>query len=423
MKFRFTQVAAAALGFGLAAGPAHAVTAVQKTVNGFQALVVEWTDSAGLKRSVALKLEGAGNSGHGGYAIQMVYRHVADGATKTRILNPGATGDGFGYFVSHERYRLFSDGDSAPIATKIFGVDDSPLGRIHPVTMTQPATGAGKKIVRFDLNYPHYGTVAANGLDPDTGEDDPPLGTAKALFKKYDLPVTITWYFQDGRDYPRIRTSVSLASVTGPDRVSFDLRGPYGKMNVDSGGSSVRQVRWGDRFHFSSTRKPLTRNSTWTWNTANSGSRYVSLAVGGYEMGLVEPRRYTSSQTNDGYAEARGKTSSSYNGGNGCRPAEDQLLPCDWEWSYQSSQYELPYDDPNGQTTSEKMAWGSTPYYGTSIDSTYDGGVSVPFDGFPASKKLTYDVCVVLGPYQGSGLTRSVANAGGTYKCANTLTN
>ena len=143
------------------------------------------------------------------------------------------------------------------------------------------------------------------------------------------LPVTIIWSFEDGKDYPRIQFKVGLGNVPGPDRVNFDLRGPYGVMRFDNGTNvNVRRVIWGDRFHFSTASNPLTRGSGWNWNVANKGARYVALIAGRYEMGLFEPVPFRKSALADGYADARGGRSATFNGGNGCA-YQDQLLPCD----------------------------------------------------------------------------------------------
>ena len=104
----------------------HQVT----VVNGLQVDQYSWPDSKGLTRTVALKQEGNGNPGHGGYAIQMTYQ--LNGSTITVNADPGGDG-GFGYFVSHERGRDFTDGTNDTIANKIFGVDDSPLGSAFAV--------------------------------------------------------------------------------------------------------------------------------------------------------------------------------------------------------------------------------------------------------------------------------------------------
>src|SRR3954451_11664914 len=78
----------------------EAVTHDSVIVNGFSADRYAWTDSSGRERTVSLKREGDGNPGHGGYAIQMTYRLPAG----RLITVNNDLGDGFGYFVSHERY-------------------------------------------------------------------------------------------------------------------------------------------------------------------------------------------------------------------------------------------------------------------------------------------------------------------------------
>jgi len=401
-----------------AAPPAQAALREAVVVNGSVVDRITWSDVYGRPRSVSLKREGAPNTGHGGYAVQMTYRYVYNGVVTPMTVNPTSAGDGFGYFVGHERYRKFTDGDSAPIANKIFGVDDSPLGLGFPVTSRVVPTTSNRVIMEYKLTYPKYGTIAANGFNDDTGEDSPPLGTNPALFKRYDLPVTITWYFQDGTNWPRIVTQVSLAPVPGPDRVSFDVRGPYGKMNFEGGNAPVSWVHWGDRYVFVPSTAPLTRSVGWTWTRPNPGARFNALMIGGFEMGLFEPTPYATSAIRDGYSEARGKTSATYNGGNGCA-FQAQKLPCDYEWPYQSSQYELPYNNPLGTTNSEKMAWGSAPFYGMSLPAVYDGVQSVPFVGFPANKVIEYQVCLVLGLQASGGLTYAAAShSPATYGCA-----
>ena len=233
------------------------------------------------------------------------------------------------------------------------------------------------------------------------------------------MPITTTWYFEDGTDYPRIEVRVDFGDVTGPDLVNFDMRGPYGVMRFDNSVNRVvDQVIWGDRFHFKSLGKPAVRGSAWTWSGTNRGARYHALIAGGYEMGLFEPRPFARSMLRDSFADERGKRSSVYNGGNGCLD-QPQLLPCDWEWPYQSLQYSLPRNmtDPSNY---KKIAWGSSPFYGSgpSLPRVYDSPTtSQPFNGFPASHRITYSVCLVLGATIQGGLTR-VAAAGPSYNCA-----
>lgn len=418
------SIAAAAvlLAFGIGAARPE-VTRVDATVNGLKVDRYGWLDSKGLRRTVSLKKQGEGNPGNGGYAVQMTYQVVGGAGRRTIIANAQAGFDGgFGYFVSHERYRNFTDGDNHTIARKIFRKSDSPLGLSFPVVGEQFALADPDAAAhRFTLTYPRYGTITPIPKDPNTGEDVQPTSTDPAESRLYNVGISIIWVFQDGTDYPRVRTLIDMSKVRRADRVNFDIRGPYGVLNFDDGGNRlIDRVMWGDRFHFTTLGKPLTRNSAWTWNRRNRGARYTALIAGDYEMGLLEPRKFTDSALVDGWSdEARGSTSAAYNGGNGC-PFQDQLLPCDWEWPYQSAQYSLPYDNPDGATNFEKIAWGSAAYYGTgpSLPRVYDGpGRSRPFDGFPDSRRIVYSVCVVLGRTVPGGLTRSVA-AGPTYNCA-----
>jgi hypothetical protein len=400
-----------------AAPPTHAVA----TVNGLKVDRYSWLDSNQRLRTVSLKQEGNGNPGHGGYAVQMTYQYKSNGVWKTVVANARAGFDGgFGYFVSHERYRDFANGSNGTIAQKVFGVSDSPLGLKFPVVGTKLTLANPNAVAhRFTQSYPRYGTVNPIPKNND-GNDVSPTPTAPSKFKLYSLPITILWVFETGTDFPRIRTTVGLDDIPGPDRVNFDLRGPYGVMNFDNGGNGlISKVMWGDRYHFATTGSPLTRERSWSWRTGNQGARYNALIVGNFEMGLVEPKRFAQSALVDNWSGARRKTSATYNGGQGC-PDQDQLIPCDWEWPYQSAQYSLPYDNPNGGSDFEKISWGTAPFWGTgpSLPEVYDTNTtSKPFNGFPANRKITYDLCVVLGPTIAGGLTKAIA-AGPDYNCA-----
>src|SRR5207248_1827802 len=183
-----------------------------------------------------------------------------------------------------------TDGGYDTIAHKIFGKDDSPLGRNLAVVgkrlkLANPDMAAH----RFTLTYPRYGTV--NPIPKDASANDvEPTPTDKALLALYHMPVTTTWYFQDGTDYPRIEVRVDFGDVPGPDRVNFDMRGPYGVMRFDNDTDQVvDRVIWGDRHHFTSLGKPATRGSAWAWRERNQGARYQALIAGGFEMGRFEP--------------------------------------------------------------------------------------------------------------------------------------
>ncbi len=197
-----------------------------ETINGVAVDTYEWPDSQGLARTVSLKKQGAGNSGNGGYAVQVTYQYRWGSAVKTVRAKAPNTGDGgFGYFVGHERYRDFSDGSQNTIAGKIFGTDDSPLGRGFPAKVDVfPQEKPSVAVYRATIQYPRYGTVKPNGYD-DNGSDFPRLSLNKADYARFVTPVSVSWIFEAGRDYPRIRTRMSLAAF-GPDQTSFDMRGP-----------------------------------------------------------------------------------------------------------------------------------------------------------------------------------------------------
>lgn len=398
-----------------AAPVVHGVARIRGEVTDYY----RWTDSHGLLRAVFLKREGSGNPGHGGYAVRMTYQVRVGTTVRTVVANEvlGEGDGGFGYFVAHERERQFTDGQTGTIAGKVFGVDDSPLGRAFPVSGGPVATNTSDSAAhRFRVFYPKYGTINPIPKDPNTGDDVSPTPTSQSQSRRYDLPIVITWIFQNGKDYPRINIRVGLNPVPGPDRVNFDLRAPYGVLNFDNGANyPISTVMWGDRFHFVNTTRPLTRNSSWTWAGLNRGARYTALIAGGFEMGLLEPKPFSKSTLSDGYAFGRGQTSATYT-------CEDQqeVIPCDWEWPYQSAQYSLSYDNNDEPTTFEKIAWGTSAYWGTgpSLTEVSDTDTtSEPFNGFPASKAIRYDICVVLGLTVRGGLTKGVALSG-NYNCA-----
>ena len=114
------------------------VLRTETKVNGILCDVYSWQDTKNLQRTIALKKEGNGNSGHGGYAIQMTYIIPETKKMVTINANDNDSHGGWGYFVSHERFRRFGAGENNKdsIAHKFrneFPYDDSPLGRNFPV--------------------------------------------------------------------------------------------------------------------------------------------------------------------------------------------------------------------------------------------------------------------------------------------------
>jgi hypothetical protein len=414
---------------GLAPGAVTAsVSHTTGAVNGLQCDIWTWTDSHGKTRTVALKMEGNGNPGHGGYAVEMTYYRYYDHGQATTppwqkvTVDAAAGGDGgFGYFVSHERYRYFNSGAVDTIADYIFGEDDSPLGSEFAATSSIPLNKPNAGAQSFVVAYGHYGTIAPWGIDANTGEDSPLLPTTPKAYTFYQMPVTTTWVFQSGRDYPRIDISIDLSQVVSPSGttpaaglVSFDVRGPYGVLNFANNSEPVIDtVAWGDKTNlFTTAKTPVTRSGNWTWSAPNNGARYNVLVTGTntqpggrYEMGLFEPLPASNSALTDGYANERGTTTVSYaNHGqisyDSCNPQAQQTLPSDGTWPYQSLQYSLPCpptaDYLTQPTDGTKIAWGSSSYYGSTLTETYNGYETVPIDAWPANHKLNYSVCIVL---------------------------
>jgi len=350
-----------------------------------------WPDSKGLERSVSLKREGGINSGHGGYAVQFGY---VQAGSRVMINASGGPDGGFGYFVSHEGGRNFDDGTQGTVASK-HSEDDSPLGSAFPVTEGPVSLAVGASAATashsFEQTYYRYGT---NGSQPITfdGNGNPTDITKVADFKKYLIPLEITWTFTAGKDYPRIRFKYDLEAAQVPvDAVRFDLRGPYGVLDFDAGTDAVATaIVWGDGFYKFTAVKDggLTWQTPFTWNTPWKGARFQALVFGGkYEMGLFEPIPSGKSLFTDGWANSRGKTGNQ--------------LPPDYQWPYQSLNYSLQGNDP---TTGKKIAWGSSPFYGTSVSTVYAGeGLAQPFAyGKKAqtakyAPSVDYSICVVVG--------------------------
>ena len=406
--------------------PLNWVTHAQTTVLGLAVEQYAWYDSQCLKRTVSLKLEGNGNPRHGGYAVQITYQIPSVTGPVTIVVNQETTGDGgFGYFVSHERYRTFVDNASNTIAGKIFGVDDSPLGLNFAAPGAALASSVSTGAFRIKTTYYRYGTIAPDPVDA-SGNDTTRLPLTKASYARYPLPVTLTWVFQAQRDAPRYDVDVDLTQVAQADRVGFDLRAPYGVMVFDNGQDGlVTHVQWGDRFLFATTSGPVVRNTGWVWNAPNQGDRFNAMIAGAYEMGLYEPLKFANSKLDDGYADERGSTSTTYNNGKGCAGGETQLIPCDWEWPYQGLQYSLPYNSNTTPTKFKKIAWGSTSYYGAGPGLTHvfdTSSTSEPFVGFPASEHIDYSICILVGRTIANGLTRMAASTARP-NCASTIFN
>jgi hypothetical protein len=410
----------------------HTVAHEEGYVGGRLADTFRWFDSKCLPRTISLLRQVSGASYNGGFAWQMTYQVsgqiITVNAETDTSIDPNGDG-GFGYFVSHERDRCFvsvnPDGSCNPtatIASEIFDTDDSPLGLDFPVVGTTiMLSSLGAAAQQFTTTYHHYGTTTPHSLD-NNGNDSPPLSLTEG-YADYPLPVTITWVFQHGFDYPRIDYNVSLASVPQANLVSFDMRGPYGVMVFDNGADgNVTGMEMAD-FYKLIVASPPTLSSSWTWNTANTGGRFNEMIAGNYEMGLFEPVPFANSSTADNYAPERDFTSSAFT--TGCPYGGAYLFPCIGTLPYQSVEDSLPALPANHITTGgtptnfKKMAWGSSALYGMNYTTAYidNNNDTEPLVGWPASGVLSYSVCLVLGKTISGGLTATAA-ATPTQNCA-----
>jgi hypothetical protein len=190
----------------------------------------------------------------------------------------------------------------------------------------------------------------------------------------------------------------------------------------------LNNVQWGDSaFHFTTltpAAADLTTQRGWTWNEPIGAARAYQALLARHsgtgelwELGLIEQRLGgEGGLVYSGYAPNRGLTSA----GSGHGLLSDAFA--DWEWPFQSAQYDGV--SAAAATTGRKFAWGSSPLYGSANTLQYlNDTTSVAIVGRPASGRLTYRVCVVLGrsPFTDVAkvsLTRAKASAPASLSCA-----
>ena len=365
----------------------------QETLGGIAVNTYTWLDSAGKTRTVSLKREGAGNSGHGGYAVQLTWE--ASGRTMRADGTQGGE-YGFGFFVGHEHARDFDDNSNSTIAEK-HGEDDSPLGLGFAATSTRNTLIATSTVATQTVNmsYPKWGTVQA------MADVDSPAPAAAAQHQRFMVPIAIRWVFEKGTDYPRIDITLDL-SGTQAGQLAFDVRGPYGTLEfADADDSAVLQgVQWGDSaFHFTTkaaVNAALKTGAAWSWSEPIGTSRHYNALLAArvaqnelFEIGLVEtPLNGETALVYSGWADTRGLDSA----GSG-RALLSSAFP-DWQWPFQSAQYSGL--SSGSATTFKKFAWGSSNLYGSANTVQYlNDTLSVNLTPHP--NKLTYRTCLVLG--------------------------
>jgi len=226
----------------------------------------------------------------------------------------------------------------------------------------------------------------------------------------------VRWHFVAGQDYPL--WSVQYDLTAAGDHIATDIRGPYGAMRFNEGvGPDVTALRWGDKYKFAAdagagdfgAAASPPAGLTWTWNTANTGRRYNVLGSGSYELGLVDVVPFSASTLGDGYASARGKTKAQ---AGGCAYSL-QSMPCDYEWAYQSFQYDF------GPPARPKLAWGTSPFLGSSTTTVFISDTESETIVPKGVKRL--GVHIVFGR-SGTGTPRTLARAAAALEATPALT-
>lgn len=293
-----------------------------------------WRDSNNELR-VAVLAHNTGQTGPGGTRGGELreYRYQVGGATRTVRATPDGAG-GFGYLVSHR-----AEG------TNGIPGDDSPLGHGFTGSFTRLFEGRHHAIFRFNLSYPQYSRTDAN--PPNT---------------RYDVPVTVDWIFSTGRDHPIYAQTWNLSSAP-VNSLNNDLRAPYGQLLFDGAAtaashSQIAQVAWGDLYKFISTTQPLSLNSAWSWNTPNTVP-YVQLMSSAVDATMGTVQTQTKAQQDAGGYFGAGRMNTTSAAGNACSAAQGGpfLMPCPFNWPYQSVNYSLV--GANGTTNNTRLAWGS----------------------------------------------------------------
>lgn len=357
-----------------------------------------WLDSQGKPRSAAMtpNTGGADAAGrYGGYLLRYTYQ-LADTSIRTVNATPQAgynSAGGFGYVVSHLE---------TPSLASSNGEDDSPLSHLMNLpgrSTTTLLAGRHHAIHEYKMTYPRWGSV--NGFAT-----------------KFQVPITLHWFFATGRDHPVWSITYDLSAVPA-GAVVADSRAPYGEMAIDgkSGatifdGDTIGQVGWGETKKFRSGGAALTLNSPWDW-TANNTIPHVFLKSKtiNAEMGLVQTQPHAQKAAG-GYAGYNRGGSSSAAGsgcplGNGNFEGAAYNMPCINFWPYQSVNFGF-YDQNgftvNGETNGHRLAWGTN--WGAVGRTAYADRNGVQAAG--GHPYQSYAVNIVLGEKSGAPSDASV---------------
>ncbi|MBX3224096.1 MAG: hypothetical protein KF795_26510 [Labilithrix sp.] len=368
-----------------------------RTISGRATDEYDWSDRTCRSRTAALVRVDR----KGGHALEFTYpldvgRRTA-GISAESSTRPGGETivvGGFGYVVSHlqnAQIATRNGWNDSPLGSPLCKSDTSPASTYDSPACTtgwaRPFTGRHHAIHEFSLNYPRWGR--AGGADV-----------------RYDVPVTIHWFFHTGMDATVYAITFDLSSAPA-NAIVADVRAPYGSMNFDgvaagTWGGTIGGVGWADRKKFETLAAgAMTMNSPWTWTADNSGPAYNFLwtntsdaemgSVATHVIGRMDAGGYDHGATGRGLSSA---------GGAGCASdsSYDNLahtMPCASNWSFQSVNYAFwnASGNPalNAATSSKRLAWGADwGYLGRSTFTNVNGNTIA---GHP---RVSYSVFVVL---------------------------
>lgn len=353
----------------------HGVTAAGMLSDRFT-----WQDGNNQPR-VAVLAHNDGQVGPGGSRGGELREFRYQAGNATRIAAASSAGAaGFGYVVSHPE-----DGADCMAGAG----DTSSLGHFTTGTFTRVFEGRHHAIFRFTQSYPRYCRTDGSGA---------PLAP---IF----IPVTIEWMFATGKDHPLWAVTWDMNDIDA-DAIKDDARGPYGELLFDGAASAgahsqIAGVGWGDRYKFATTTSPATYGSEWTWNVPNT-IPYVKLWTTAVDatMGIVQTQPITQQDAGGYFGTDRWNTVSGQapNIDPAC-PDQGAVMPCDYNWPYQSIQYSIY----GGATQNTRLAWGTnfgflgqTAYF--LHGSNYYGG-PLPNQTAPGWPRKSYSTHIVFGQH------------------------
>jgi hypothetical protein len=208
--------------------------------------------------------------------------------------------------------------------------------------------------------------------------------------------------------------------ATPPGSLGADTRTPYGDLAWDGDDNAthtvVDGVAWGDRYKFTTTRAPLTMNSSWDYSKPNVVPYVLAWTVkSDAEMGIVQTQTQTQHDAG-GYwfYDNWGKTSDAPGP---VKTGQIGLMTPTWNWTYQINQYELCLDKPEcleSTTGSHRLAWGAN--YGAIGGAKAGSGDYAAYgddrtlSGHPFQ---SYSVFMVLGKHSAGAVFRQVGEVEG----------